>query len=488
MMPAHNLPIPPITLRTLSRMNRRSGIVASMITGLLLLGGCTSNLDIPKPDASQPTPPPPLEPSVVLVPVGMSLGQVSAEIEKVVPKNHRASSTWTVVENNPIGDMGVKYEVWRDPLQLVVRGNSATVTGKLYYWMQVAQNIPKPLVGGSFWQELASCGRGEQPRQATVGLQSAFTWSPEWRLTSATTLRPTEFLNKCQVTVLKIDVTNRVNTAFEAGLRQGARLVDERVKALGDFRRYGEQAWRELRQPIRLDSNLWLLMEPHAAHVSSLNSVGDKITATIGLTAQPRIVYGPKPPATERQLPQLETRGTGDGLHVTVEGDLSFADANRELTKAVVGKTFKVTGHDVKVLSATLWGSGDKVVVQLGLGADINGTIYFIGTPAYDPKSNMLYIRELDYSLETKAALAKIADWMNHEGFRQSIAEQARFPLSDYIGQVRSRLETAMNRSYGSNVTARGKVNAIRPVGVYLTPTGFKARVAIDGNLSLDLK
>lgn len=488
MISAHTLPITPATFRMLSRLNRQFSLVVALMIMLLWLGGCTGNLEIPKPDASRPTPPPPLEASVVLVPVGVSLGQVSGEIEKVVPKNHRASSTWTVVENNPIGDMGIKYEVWRDPLQLAVRGNTATVTGKLYYWMQVAQNIPKPLVGGSFWQELASCGRGEPPRQATVGLQTAFTWSPEWKLTSATTLQPTEFPNKCQVTVLKIDVTNRVNTAFETGLRQGAKLVDERVKALGDFRRYGEQAWRELRQPIRLDSNLWLLMEPLGAHVSSLNGSGDKITATIGLTAQPRIVYGPKPAATEPPLPKLETRGTGDGLHVTIEGDLSFVDANRELAKAVVGRTFKVTGHDVKVLSSTLWGSGDKAVVQLGLGGDINGTIYFVGTPAYDPKSNMLYIRDLDYSLETKAALAKIADWMNHEGFRQSIAEQARFPLSDHIGQARNRLETAMNRAYGSNITARGKISAIRPVGVYLTTTGFKARVAIDGTLSLDLR
>lgn len=452
------------------------------------LGGCSRELEIPKPNATAPTPPPPIEPSVVQIPVTINLSALSSEVERVVPAGHRVVNDWMVVEKNPVGDMGLKFEVSRDPLQLSMQGNTLSIAGNIKYWVEVAQKIPKPFVGGYFWQSIASCGRGEALRQATVGLQTKFTWGEDWRLTSATSVRPTEFRNKCQVTLLKIDVTNRVNDAFEQGLRQGAAIADNQMKNLGNFRSYGERAWKQLQEPVELAPGIWLVMDPSAAHVSSLNGSGSTVTAAIGFTAAPRVVYGPRPSPAARPLPKLATRGAGEGFHVMVEGDISFADAERELVKAVVGKTFKLTAHDVKVVSASLWGAGDQVVVQLGLAEDIRGTIYFVGRPAYDPRTNMLYIRDLDYSLETKASLASAADWLNHEGFRQSIAEQARWPLAQQIGDVQKRLQEAMNRSFGSNVTARGTVSSIRPIGVYLTGTGLKARVAVDGALRLEVR
>lgn len=478
-------PFQPVS-RPSSRLRRAASGLA--LIAALCIAGCSRELDVPRPLSGTPTPPPPLEPSVVLVPVTMNMGALFAEVERTVPRTRRASGAWTVVDDNPVGEVGVKYEVWRDPLQLAFQGATLTASAKVYYWMEVAQKIPKPFVGGAFWQSLASCGRGEPPRRAVAGLRTSFTWRPDWRLTSTTSLLPISFLNRCEVTLLNIDVTDRVKDAFETGLRQGAAIADDRMRGLGDFRRYGELAWRQLLEPVRLDDDLWLMMEPSSAYVSSLNGSGDRVTATIGLTALPRVVYGPRPAPSMRPLPKLETRGTGEGLHVMVEGDLPFADANRELVNAIVGRTFTVTGHDVNVVSASLWGAGDQVVVQLGLTGDVRGTIYFVGSPAYDPASNMLYLRDLDYSLETRTALATIADWMNHEGFRQSIAGQARFPLSDHISEVKARLDAAMNQTYGANIAAHGRVSAIRPVGVYLTATGFKARVAIDGSLSLEIR
>ncbi len=452
------------------------------------LAGCSRELEIPRPNAGMPTPPPPIEPSVVHIPVAIQLGTLSAEVERAVPAGHRVTGDWMIVEKNPLGDMGLKFEVLRDPLRLSMQGSNLLTSGRISYWVEVAQKIPKPFVGGHFWQPIASCGRGEPLRVATVGLQTRLDWSEDWRLVSTTTVRPTEFLNKCQVTLLKIDVTSRVDDAFAKGLRQGAAIADERIRELGNLRGYGERAWKQLQEPIEIDSGLWLVMDPSAAHVAPLNGAGTTVDATVGFTASPRIVYGPRPSIRERPLPKLGLRPSGDAFHVMVEGELSFADANRALASAIVGRTFKLTGHNVTVRTAMLWGAGDRTVVQLGLSGDIRGTIYFVGRPAYDVRSNTLYLKDLDYSLETRASLASAADWLNHEGFRQSIAEQARWPLSKEIAEAEKRLQQALNRSFGPNLTARGTIQALRPVGVYLSADGFKARVSIDGTLRLDVR
>jgi hypothetical protein len=454
----------------------------------LLIVGCGSALNIPKPHTGAPIPMPAVEPSVIQIPITIGLGPMFVEIEKGVPRAQRASKDWTVVGSNAVGDIGVKYEVWRDPLQLSVTANTLHVGGRVHYWFQFAQEVPKPIIGGSFWQSLGSCGVGEPPREAIVGMETRVAWTDAWRLTSTTSIAPTTFPNKCEVTFLKYNVTDRVEQAFVAGLKQGAVLADARIKQVGDVRSIGEAAWKQLQEPIELDSGLWLVIEPTAASAAPLSGSGRDVTATIGLTAMPHVVVGAKPERSSRPLPKLAAAAAGNGFHVAVEGEISFAEASRQLAHALVGQSYTKLGHTATVTAASIYGAGEQAVVVLDLTGDVKGTVYLVGRPTYDPKVNVFYVRDLDYSLETAQTLANVADWLFHGAFRSSVAEQTRWPLNDHIAGVKVRLEKALNRRLAPNVVAHGTVASLRPIGVYITSDSFKARVAIDGAVSMTVE
>lgn len=467
-------------------MNRYLHLIFPLLA--LAAIGCSHTLNIPKPNVGSSSPPPPPEESTIEIPVSVNLQSIFAQAENVVPKEQRASKDWSVVGSSPVGDVGIKYEIWRSPLALSATGERLDVASRIYYWFEFAQKITKPIVGGFFWQELGSCGRGEPPREALIGIETRVRWIDDWRLASTTTVKPVAFPNRCKVTFVGIDVTSKVEDAFKTGLREVPRLVDGKLQELANFRSTGERAWNQLQQPLQLDSGIWLVVEPQAAYVAPLNGSGQTVSTAIGITARPHIVFGNRPEPAKRPLPKLQVKSAGGGIHIAVEGELPYEEANRRLARELMAEPYTIAGHDVKVIGVDVYGVGDTIVLQAKLAGDINGTIYFVGQAAYDGKQDLLYVRNLDYSLDTKHALANVAEWLNHEGFRQRIAEKARWPLGEKLIDARTQLERSLNKSLGNNVSISTKVNAIRPSVVYSTATAFRARVTLDGSVRVEVR
>ncbi|MBS1910352.1 MAG: DUF4403 family protein [Bacteroidetes bacterium] len=473
------------------RFNIRRRIASALCIAAALaapgLAGCGSSLVIPKPGAVPPLPLPPAEESVVEIPISVNLAGMFGEVERSVPASQRAND-WTVATSNAVGDVGVRYELRRDPLQITLNRNTIHAQSRVRYWFQFAQRVEKPFVGGFFWQELGSCGVDEAPREAVVGMETKVGWTDNWALAPVSTVLPIQFGNRCEVTFLRFDITTKVNDAFSDGLKQGARLADNRIRELAQFRTIGEQVWKQLQDPIPLDSGLWLTMSPTGAFAGPLSGSGQSVSTVAGFTATPSVVFGAKPQLRSTPLPKLRTvEKTGNGFHVVVEGSLTYGQAGTMLAQALAADTFHMVGHEVRIVAASIYGAGAKAVVQLALAGDVNGTIYLIGTPAYDAARNEVYMRDLDYSLETHHALANAADWLLHGAFRENIAEGSHFPLADHIAGAKGRLEKALNRPLTPHITSHAIVGALRPIAVYTTESGFTARVAIDGALHLDV-
>ncbi|MBC8144795.1 MAG: DUF4403 family protein [bacterium] len=452
-----------------------------------LLDGCAPGVTVPRPNASPSRPIPPVEASTMQVPVTIDLASILAQVESTVPREFKASNDWTVVDKNALGDLGLRFEAVRDPLKIVLRGQRIVATARVRYWVEVAQRVTKPIVGGSIWQKLGSCGRGEPLREVEVGLESDVSFDANWTLLSKSRVSTPTFANQCRMTFLKVNVTDRVAGAFRQALDRAATTVDQQIARQGKLRPVAERIWNQLLSPVVLDSGFSLSINPTGAGIISINGSGKTLTATLGITAQPTVVHGATAPRTT-QLSPLTTTKLPDGLHVSVDGELSFAELNRQLATKLAGTQQKVDGRDITVLEASAYGSGDQIVVQLKLAGDMNGTIYFVGTPSYDPKSAVLSIDDLDYSLETREALLKVADWLYHQGFRQSIAKKARWGLEHGISQVRARIEKALNRDLTPGVRMTATVSAVRPVGVFVTPESLRARVVIDGALRLEVR
>jgi hypothetical protein len=121
------------------------------------------------------------------------------------------------------------------------------------------------------------------------------------------------------------------------------------------------------------------------------------------------------------------------------------------------------------------------------VGGDARGTLYFVGTPIYNPVAQTVVVPDLDFSVESRNVLGRSADWLLHDELRDRIRQAAHFAVGDRVTEIRGKVNTAMNRDLGKAVRLSGHVESLRPVGVVVTQTAIATLVEADGRAKVDI-
>ncbi len=242
-----------------------------------------------------------------------------------------------------------------------------------------------------------------------------------------------------------------------------------------------------MQSPILVSDGVHLALNPQAVHISPFNGQGDRLNFSIWITGKPKLIAGNFPPVSALPLPGLSIATPKNGFHIALAEELSFDFVSAKLAGNLEGKTHIIAGKKVLIEKVRLYGAGESAIMQVKIKGTVKGTIYLTGTPSYDNVNKMLYIRDLDYTPETSQALAQVADWLLHSKFRQSLVEQAKWPIGNQIEESKERLQLALNRNLSDHVRISGKVLEVRPVAVGMTATSLKAVLIADGTAELNI-
>ena len=426
-------------------------------------------------------PDPPAEPSVLRLPISLSLTGLFQRCETILPKEIDESGAYIDAGPDTVGRLGVKYKVWRDPLRLSMRGNRLNLDAHVYYWIEVAQIIhkPKPLKG-DLVQKLGSCGQGEPPREADIGLTTTITLATDWSVIPKTEIRDVKLLNKCSMTFLNLDQTGRIKKRLSEKLGQVGAAIDRRISTL-DLRSRVEMAWRRIQKPIVVDpAGKYLTIVPLDMSVSPLNGMGDTVQATMTVRAFVTFAWGPipdGPPAPAKALPPLtQSSPAPGGMHILVRAVLPLQAASEQLTRAVAGHKYKIAGNDVEITGASIQltsAGSDLVEIALKMTGLLKGTAYVRGKPAFDPVSNVISLEEMAFVVESSDELTKsFAEAVDGSpGFKARLASQARWPLGEQIDSARTQLNAAINRTEGS-LKLTGGISSLGVRSVKVVPAG----------------
>jgi hypothetical protein len=464
-----------------------------LILLIFILGtiGCGSSVNIPKPQLSKPLEPSPIELSLVNIPVSMNLKPVINFLEKNVPAEIASDSAWTDTGQRKLGmAIGSKFHVWRDPFRISMNGNILTIEAHVKYWVAGALSVPNPFAGNASWQKIGSCGLNESKREALISLSTKFELQKDGHFKTTTKVNSINFPNLCGVTILNFDVTPLLNSVLIANLNNIVSSVDSRIAQISNFRDICNTGWTKLQEPIKLDSTIWLMLNPVSPCIAPFSGTGQSVSTSIGVVAKPMIVFGQKPSVQNTPLPEFNLNSPQAGSHVVLEGNLPFDVASKILSQKLVGNKYVSSKFGVNIEDALIYGSGETTVLKLNVSGDINGSIYLTGTPFYEISNDSLFIKNLDYSIETKNILANSADWFLHSGFRQMIADQTHWELGGQIAAAKEKISSILNPpkvNSNSPSLLYGSINAIRPVGVYSNSDSFHIVVIVDGNVSLNL-
>jgi hypothetical protein len=280
------------------------------------------------------------------------------------------------------------------------------------------------------------------------------------------------------------DQREKIAGALQEFLNRQASRINTDYLSNVYLREKTQHAWDALQSPIKLSNDLSLVLNPQAVYVSPPPAVAgqvDDIHIVVELVARPKLVAGSLPHIPARSLPNFSGAPSGRGFHLALETELSFDFISRELAKRMVGREYMIDAKKIIIENVRLYGSGYLVVMMVRINGAVRGSVYLTGMPAYDESTRTLFVKNVEYSVETKQTLAHVADWLLHARLRESLADQAKWFIGDKIDVEKELLSKGLNRNLGQQVSISGTIDSIRPVAVGMTERSLKAVLVMDG-------
>ncbi len=431
-----------------------------------------------------PLPPPPTV-SRFDVPLSYDFTQVLKTVERVVPTTFGSLADVKSMGN---GDRKhYAYVATRGPFTAFARGGEVHLRTVLTY---TARGSFKPPIGPSM---SATCGAsGERPR-IVAELVAPVTLTANWHLRSKAriaTLAPasTAPRDRCRISFLSIDVTERVLEAARKGIEARLPAINEKVGAV-DLTARATGWWNHLNAPIRLADGVWLLLQPEQLRLKGVRGEGHTLTVAAGLDAFPLVVTGARPARVAPPLPPLGNDTGAAGFHVALEGTIDYATASRALTSQLRDKTVAIAQRTVRVGAVTASRRGDgRLGLKVAFTGDAVGDAQFVGTPRVNRATDQIVVSDLDFDLATNSTLVNAYAWLRSDVLLAFFRERARLPSAPVIAQGTRLIEQGLNRTVGGVLTLAGRVDSLVVLGVYVEPRGLTVRALVTGDATVAVR
>jgi len=453
------------------------------------LAGCGSETvtpPVPRATSAWVDSLPPVPTSYLDVPVRYDLGPALRWFESEVPR-----TVGDLDERHAVAGkhrLTYAYAAERGPFRLRVSGRTAVLQADLQYRVHAWYALPVlPDVS-------AGCDGVRAPRarltvETNVQLTSGWTLRPRTRATLTPLSDPDR--DRCKITFLKVDITGKVMEAAQHALEQRLRVLDRRIAAF-DLPDESQRLWNILGSPLRLTDSLWLVIHPSRVRIGMLRMRGDTLVTTLGISANPRIVGGPRPDVPPPALPEpQDSTSRPPVLHLLTEARVPYDVASTILTKELRGDTLDVAGEQLVLDSLRLLGVGDgRVAVGLAVHGRVRGVLYAVGHPAYDTTRAELYMPDLEYDVGTRDLLTGALAWLAGGQIEDYLRTKVRVRLADVLSDGRELLERNLNRDLADGVHLGMDVRAGRVLGVRAAPHALLVRAVASGQgeLVLDLR
>ena len=462
-------------------------LAAPLLALLAGAAGCRDSMRIPAPDerGEQRAVPAP-QASTVTLPITVSLASVAAQVERKVPHGQNHEDEWHPLGSFPVvGTLYVK-EMWeRDPLSIKLDGDHLDLSAHVRYRAQVAAH--PCVLGQCRWVPLAGCGQDGRMPSLDVALRTDIGVRPDWTVSAHTTPRPVQTGFRCKLTKANVDVTDRVQKMVQDLLARNAPEIDERIREAANLRHHMESVWKTVQDPIKASKGVYVLMQPEALAATPPQGSGTTLTTTVSVVVRPKMVIGAKPVVTPKPLPPSGGAAPGRGFRIQMVAELPFTVMDSIVRKKLVGRSFDIEGHKITVRRARLYGAGTKLVLAATVAGDARGTLYFVGTPVFDPDSQVVSVPDLDFSVESRSVLPEVAEWLLYDQLRDQMRESARFAVGDRIQAIRRDVDAALDRRLARGVRSTGRVDRITPLGVFVFSKSVAAVVQAEGQAQIHI-
>lgn len=359
-------------------------------------------------------------------------------------------------------------------------------------------DVPLKIWADYRWQACEICPKIEKETSfnITVSFTSKLKVNPDWKFETQTVPSGLVFESKPKLDfgIVSIPITSIVEPIVREQLVEVTKEIDTEVAKNFDFSKEIDSVWKVLHEPQLIDSTYkaWLKVTPAEVYLGPIRGNNDRIKIVVGFKGLFEIVVGNKPEISiYRKLPLLKNaENTDKDFNFFIESFIDFESASQIARMNIKDSIFEIAaGKSVKVDDISFMGLENKIYTKVDLSKSINGSIYFMGTPAYDTTKNVVYFKDFDYDLKTKNALFKSANWLLHGALKSKIEKEFNYSLADDLKAIRHSVEALLsNFEFDNLFTLKGKLDYLDIYKIIVEENGLRVIVNSKGKANIKFK
>jgi hypothetical protein len=415
----------------------------------------------------------------------VDLETLLAAAELAVPKMGPAMESWLPLPAGKQPGMHLRFGLYRDALSVRMNGPKLSVRTLAHYWAEVGFQAP-----GKAVKSMGVCGQGKEGRrQVILGTEAEVAFTPDWDLDVRTSVLPALAVNPCRFTSLDSDLTPQVVKGMEEELTKAGSALRSHLGTAARLRQRAEGAWDLLAQPLELAPGIHLSMNPERVRLAPLRTDGNVLVVVPGISARPRVTFGPAPRTHPDTLPPLDV---GAGLHspgfrIQLVADLPFDEATSQIARQLVGKDLRTEKGRQVITGARVRGDADGATIEVDLKGRVKGRLTLTGRPAVTVANSSLHLQGLDYTPASRSWIAKNGEWLVRSSLRELIQEHANFLMAQSLREAGEQVNRHLNRTLPSGLRLSGKPGAMVPNQPKVLADRFQVIATLEGELEATL-
>jgi hypothetical protein len=315
-----------------------------------------------------------------------------------------------------------------------------------------------------------------------------------WKLITHSNIKSLEWKESPSIQIggRQVAITYLINPAISLFKPMIEKSVDDAIKRSVNFRPEVLNALENIAIPIEMNHafNTWFRVEPVELYATDARLNTDKISMRLGLKCQMETFIGERPENTfdRNRISLKAVSSMPDRITANLAVISGYEEASHILTKNFKGQEFSSGKNKVVVEKVELWQKGGKMIVALDLIGSLNGRIYLSGIPKYDSLSKEIYFDQMEYVLDTKSKLLKIANWMGQSIVLRKIQQNCRYSVKANLDESKhSMMKYLDHYSPMQGVFFNGSVGDIEFKKIVLNKRAIVTFLSMEGKLEIDI-
>src|SRR5574343_620013 len=416
------------------------------------------------------------KPSYINMPLEIPLKEIEYQLNK--------NLTGLIYNDSILEDDKSEMKIWKTaPIKLTEKDGNIVSVIPLKIWAKFKYG--SDFLGLNDTREINLNG--------TITLNSK-THLTNWKLTTNSKLEDFEWSESPSILVAgkNVPITYIINPTLSIFKTKIAKKIDKAIDESYDFKPHVLSVLEKLSTPFLTSEQYetWFKMVPMELYVTEAKLAKSKITMNMGLKCNMQTMVGqqPKNGFDASKIVLKPVASIPDNTTASVVAVSTYESASKIVTKNFQGQEFASGSRKIVVQKVDLWQKDGKMIIALDILGSINGTIYLVGIPNYNPITKEIYFDQMDYVLNTKSILMKSANWLMQGTILKKIQENCRYSIKGNLEEGKQNMKPYLsNYSPMKGVFVNGSLNDFEFEKVELTDKAIIAFITTSGKMNIKI-